>query len=162
VNDLEGNGRIHFLCYQYNAFEFIDLVDYYDLTGDAEVLPILEPLAQYLAGGITSAGAGRYDCAHSTPEVLYYSLAIAQALSQATARGLGSYQDLVDRTYSNALIRQRVDGGFAFHSRANYGVLCDRRSYPRYLSMILNHLLREHLTRNGTTISGRQSVTKAV
>lgn len=145
VTDLAGNGRVHFLCYQYNAFEFMDLVEYYRLTADEEILPVLEPLARYLSGGITPDGAGRYDCAHATPEVLYYSLAIAQALSQATALGLGSYRDLVDRTYAKVLMHQRVDGAFRFHSRANYRVLCDRRSYPRYLSMILHHLLREHM-----------------
>jgi hypothetical protein len=43
------------------------------------------------------------------------------------------------------LSQQRQDGGFAFYSRHNYGFLRDTRSYPRYLSMILNHLLREHM-----------------
>jgi hypothetical protein len=161
VTDLAGNGRLHFLCYQYNAFEFIDLVEYHRLTGDADVMPILEQLARYLAGGITPAGCGRYDCSQTTPEVLYYSLAIAQALSQATALGLGSYQDLVDRTYANVLMRQRDDGRFTFHSRANYYVLCDRRSYPRYLSMILRHLLLEHMARRGKA-SGTKPLVKNV
>lgn len=143
VTDLEGNGRIHFLCYQYNAFEFMDLVSYFRITNDEEVWPVLEKLAAYLSTGVTDRGACRHDCSHTAPEVLYYSVAIAQALSQATTLGLGDYSMLVDRAYLNVTSRQRADGSFAFHSRCNYAILCDRRSYPRYLSMILNHLLRE-------------------
>ena len=145
VTDLEGNGHIHFLCYQYNAFEFMDLVSYYRITNDEEVWPVLEKLAAYLSTGVTDRGVCRYDCSHANPEVLYYSAAIAQALSQATTLGLGDYSMLADRAYRNVTSRQKDDGSFAFHSLANYGVLCDRRSYPRYLSMILNHLLRERI-----------------
>jgi hypothetical protein len=36
--------------------------------------------------------------------------------------------------------RQREDGSFP-HSRADYRILSDRRSYPRNLAMILVHLL---------------------
>jgi len=132
---------IHFLCYQYNAFEFMDLVIYYRLTGDASVFDILRPLARYLAGGLTPAGFAKYDCHHDTPEVPYYTLAVAQALSQASELGLGDFDRLVTRAYRQVLDKQRANGRFAYHSRANYGVLSDRRSYPRYLSMMLFHLL---------------------
>jgi len=133
--------RVHFLCYQYNAFEFMDLATYYRLTGDACLLDILRPLARYLAGGLTPAGFAKYDCHHDTPEVAYYTLAVAQALSQATQLGMGDFDPLVDRAYRQVLDKQRADGRFAYYSRANYGVLSDRRSYPRCLSMMLFHLL---------------------
>ena len=136
--------RIHFLCYQYNAFEFMDLVTYHRLTGDDAVKNILTPLAEYLGHGLTRDGAAKYDCHHDRPEVNYYTLAIAQALSQATQLGLGDYDLQTARAYERVLATQRADGGFAYHSRANYGFLSDRRSYPRYLSMMLYHLLLEY------------------
>jgi len=139
--------RPHFLCYQYNAFEFMDLVHYFRLTGDQAVWPILEPLAGYLSTGLTDEGVARYDCFHVKPEVTYYTIAIAQALSQATVLGIDDFRPQVDQAYARVLSQQRTDGGFEFYSYANYGALSDRRSYPRYLSMIMNHLLREYQTR---------------
>jgi hypothetical protein len=136
----------HFLCYQYNAFEFLDLVHYYQITGDRTAEAILERLADYLAGGLNASGSARFDCTHATPEVTYYTTAIARALSQATTMGLGDFGSLADEGFQHVLSHQREDGTFLFHSRANYGVLTDRRSYPRYLAMILNHLLWEAQT----------------
>ena len=147
----------HFLCYQYNAFEFMDLLHYYQLTNDAAVKPILAHLAQYLSTGLTEAGIARYDCQSATPEVAYYTSAIAQALSQATLFGLGDYQALADQAFNQVLAQQQQDGGFKFYSQTNYGFLADRRSYPRYLAMILNHLLKEYQTRSlDVTISNEE------
>lgn len=137
----------HFLCYQYAAFEFLDLVLYYQTTGDRTVWPILERLAGFLSGGLNANGAARFDCNRATPEVTYYTAAVARALSQATTMGLGDFGELADRGFQHVLSLQRPDGSFAFHSRANYHLLTDRRLYPRYLAMILNHLLWESTTR---------------
>jgi hypothetical protein len=68
---------------------------------------------------------------------------VARALSQATAVGIADYRPLAERAYRRVLSQQQEDGGFRFYSRANYGLLSDRRSYPRYLCMILFHLLDE-------------------
>jgi hypothetical protein len=138
------DGQLHFLCHQYNAFEFVDLVHYQRITADESVLPMMEQLAGYLATGITGQGYARYDCENDKTEVVYYTAAVAQALSQATALGFGDYAGLAERAYGRVLKLQRPDGGFPFHSRRNYGFLSDRRSYPRYLSMILHHFLLEH------------------
>jgi len=138
-----GKGRPHFLCYQYNAFEFLDLVQYYRLTGNRAIWPVLERLARFLSKGIAESGAARYDCHREEPEVPYYTAALAAALSQATALGLGDFRPLADRAYQRVLSQQRTDGQFEFFSRGNYGWLTDRRSYPRNLSMILYHLLLE-------------------
>jgi hypothetical protein len=146
VGSRENRDRPHFLCYQYNAFQFLDLVHYVQITCDRAVWPILERLAGYLAGGLNEAGAGRYDCAEATPEVTYYTSAIARALSQATRMGLGNFAALADRGFQHVLSHQCADGSFQFHSRGNYGLLTDRRSYPRYSAMILNHLLGEART----------------
>jgi len=65
------------------------------------------------------------------------------ALSRATVLGLGDFRVLADQAYRRVLSLQRTDGGFEFFSQGNYGLLTDRRSYPRNLSMILCHLLSE-------------------
>lgn len=135
--------RVHFLCFQYNAFEFMDLVHYYHLTCDEEIWPVIEQLAKYLSTGLTEEGTARFDCHHKTPEVPYYTVAIARALSMATDLGLGDYRELSTRAFQQVLSQQRADGGFNYHSRKNYRFLTDRRSYPRYLSMMLHHLLSE-------------------
>ena len=145
LGDTAATDRIHFLCFQYNAFEFMDLVHYRQLTDDEETLPVMQRLAQYLATGMSPRSACRYDCLQQLPEVTYYTGALAQALSQATRLGLVDGRQLAEDGYSRVLSQQTADGGFQTYSRNNYGYLRDRRSYPRYLSMILHHLLREFL-----------------
>ncbi len=135
--------RIHFLCHQYNAFEFLNLADYYDISGDREILPVLQKLAKYLAIGITATGACRYTCGKEFPEVAYYTTALGAALRRATCMDFGNYSTLADKAYSRLLSQQKRDGNFAFYSRKNYGFLSDKRSYARYLAMILYHLLLE-------------------
>ncbi len=145
-----GRTRVHFLCYQYNAFEFMDLVHYHRITGDPGALPVLEGLAAYLTGGLVG-GTARYDCTHLKPEVAYYATAVARALSQAHGLGMADGSAEVAAAYRRTLAHQEADGSFAFHSRNNYRFLTDRRSYPRYLSMMLHHLLLEGLgPREGT------------
>ncbi|MCB0087545.1 MAG: hypothetical protein KDE54_06515 [Caldilineaceae bacterium] len=135
--------RIHFLCHQYNAFQYLNLADYYRFTGDTAIVDVLKNLARFVATGITAEGACRYDCLHQTPEVTYYGVAAGAALRDASMSGWGDYHDLADRAYAKALSIQQPSGAFAYHSRQNYGYLSDQRSYPRYLSMVLYHLLLE-------------------
>lgn len=142
--------RIHFLCYQYNAFEFMDLVSYYKITGDADIQPVIRRLAEYLSGGLTDEGNGRFDCHKETPDVLYYTVAIARAISLANELGLADCSAIVDRAFRGALDKQKSNGHFEYHSRKNYKLIADRRSYPRYLSMILHHLLLEGQQRMGS------------
>ncbi len=143
VISLTEEGRPHFLCFQYNAFEFMDLAQYHRITGDETVWKVMDKLARYLSTGLSDAGFTRYDCQHEHPQVLYYTTALGEALSQATLLGLGDYREIADRALEKVLSFQKKDGGFAFFSRANYGILADRRSYPRNLSMMLYHLLLE-------------------
>ncbi|MDG5467417.1 hypothetical protein P9J64_03690 [Deltaproteobacteria bacterium IMCC39524] len=132
--------RIHFMCYQYNAFQFMDLANYYTFTSDSVVRSILEKLARFLSSGVTEKGHCRFNCFKIFPEVNYWTTALAAALRQAHQLGLGDYLKKSERCFEHALTHQSADGGFSF-SRKSYGALTDRRSYPRYLSMILNHLL---------------------
>jgi len=141
VTKAKNRGRTHFLCYQYNAFQFLNLADYFDLSKDKTVIPILEKLTRFVANGVTDSGAARYSCEKRVPEVLYYGAALAAALSRASALGLGDHRDVSNRAYQRLLSRQRDDGGMLYYSRRNYRVFSDRRSYPRYLAMILYLLL---------------------
>jgi hypothetical protein len=143
VDNPGGTDRVHFLCYQYNAFQLLNLITYYRLTGDEEIVPVLKKLARFVSTGVSAAGAACYDCNHELPEVSYYTAAIAASLSQATMAGLGDYRSLADRVYQRVLSQQNKEGGIAFFSRGNYKLLADRRSYPRSQSMILYHLLLE-------------------
>lgn len=135
--------RPHFMCYQYNSFEFMDLAHYYDLTQNPTVLPILRKLSAFLETGITPAGSCRYNCDKQFPEVNYWTAALATALAEAQLLGLGEHDVIVRRMLERLLSRQRSDGGFEFSYR-NYRMLRDSRSYPRYLSMIL-YLLLTHV-----------------
>jgi hypothetical protein len=138
-----GSGeRMHFLCFQYNAFQFFNLADYYRVTADPAVWPLMEGVARFVSQGVSESGAARYDCHHEQPEVSYYTSALAGALSLATAMGLGDYRELAGRAYGRVLSQQRRDGGMSFFSRRNYGFLSDKRSYPRSQAMILYHLLQ--------------------
>jgi hypothetical protein len=65
----------------------------------------------------------------------------AAAFRYSSALGIGDYQGLANRAYRYVLSRQRGNGSFP-HSHGDYRVLSDRRSYPRYLAMILYHLLQ--------------------
>ena len=132
--------RPHFMCYQYNAFEFIDLAEYFQITGDVRVRQILVRLGAFLSSGLTADGSSRYNCHKDHPEVHYWTAALAAALHKVVELEMGDYGELSERAYEHLLSQQKPNGGFDF-SRRNYAVLKDSRSYPRYLSMILWHLL---------------------
>jgi uncharacterized protein YyaL (SSP411 family) len=136
-------GRPHFLCFQYNAFQFLDLLHYYQLTHDQKIVPVLERLATFLSTGLGKSGAARYDCFRETPEVPYYTAVVAAALSQATAMGWGDHHEVANKAFRRVMQLQRPDGSVAFFSRGNYKVLTDRRPYVRNLAMILTHFLME-------------------
>ena len=133
--------RIHFLCYQYNAFQFLDLLEYFNFSQDSKILPVLEKLAPFVSKGVMETGATRYDCHHDKPEVVYYNTAVGAALNEATNLGMGNYRNLSDLTYERVISLLKTGGGVRFHSEGSYRLLTDRRSYPRYLAMILYHLL---------------------
>jgi hypothetical protein len=132
--------RPHFMCFQYNSYQLLDLAHAYQLRPSERLAEILHKLAAFVATGVRADGSCRYNCHAATPEVTYWGAAIGNALRTAHDLGLGDYLELSERAYAHLLSRQRSDGGFDF-SRHNYRFLRDSRSYPRYLSMILHHLL---------------------
>ena len=132
--------RPHFMCFQYNSYQLLDLAYTYELRPNERLHLILQKLAGFVATGVRADGSCRYNCTNETPEVNYWGAAIGNALRKAHQLKLGEYMALSERAYDHLLSRQRVDGGFDF-SHYNYRILRDRRSYPRYLAMILEHLL---------------------
>jgi hypothetical protein len=132
--------RDHYLCFQYNAFEFLKLAWCNGLRTSATSSRILPSLARYLAAGVRTNGSSATDCFHigSGPEVDYYTAVLAAALGEACRLGL--LIDNGDRCYARLLERQRPDGSFRF-STGDWGFLSDGRSYPRQSVMTLFHLL---------------------
>lgn len=143
LGEQPGQDRVHFLCHQYNAFEFLDLVHYMRITGDDSVLPILEPLAGFLLSGLDPGGRPAYECGRWWPQVLYYAVAIARALSEAARLDLADSSASARAGFEWALAHQRTDGSFRPYSRGDYKIFRDDRSYPRANSMILAHLVQE-------------------
>lgn len=137
------NSRPHYLCYQYNAFQFLHLAWSNSLMPGCWADLVIRRLARYLETGVQPTGACSKDCRHARgggPEVDYYTAVMGAALYEASRRGLGVRPELVEACYNRLLSHQRPDGRFD-HSYRDYGFLSDRRSYPRYLAMTLFHLL---------------------
>jgi hypothetical protein len=135
--------RPHYLCYQYNAFQFLHLAWSKALMPGTSAERLIPKLAEFLATGVQPAGACAKNCSHARgggPEVDYYTGAMAAALHEAQRLRLGVAPELTDACYNRLLAHQRSDGGFNYSHR-DYGFLSDHRSYPRYLAMTLFHLL---------------------
>lgn len=131
--------RAHFQCYQYNAFLCLDLIRCYELTGHIESVATVPRLLGFLSTGVAPDGHAFYECGNAHRAVTYHAAAVAAALSAGARIGVTA-RDQADRAYAYVLGRQRPDGGFPYSER-DYRLLSDRRSYPRYLAMILFHLL---------------------
>lgn len=135
-----GQRRQHFQCYQYNAFQCLDLMRYYELTEHPDALPLIEKVLSFLRSGLAGNGHAFFDCHNRYRTVTYHAAALARAFGRAQEIGIEGYDLLVDRAYTYLLTAQRPDGSFAF-SQGDYFFLSDQRSYPRNLAMILYHLL---------------------
>ena len=131
------NRRDHFQCYQYNAFLCLDLIRYYELTGDINALALVRKVLSFLSGGVAPNGHAFYACGNRHRAVTYHAAALGAALR---AGGKLGSPEMSDRAFAYVMARQRSDGGFPYSER-DYAMLSDRRSYPRYLAMILLHLL---------------------
>jgi hypothetical protein len=142
VGEGASSDRVHFLCQQYNAFQFMNLADFRRISDDSGADEVLARLAAFLDSSLLDDGRARYDCESDSPEVLYYAVACARALSIAARLGLVEPSERVDRAFRRVLSAQMTNGSFPY-SRSNYGVLHDLRPYPRYLAMILTFLAQE-------------------
>jgi len=139
----------HYLCYHYNAFEFLDLFHYYEIINDERIRIILEKLGKFLSTGVTEIGSIKYDCFQTFPENIFYSGVVGAALIGAASIGFKGYEKHIKHAYDFLFQNQKPEGSF-IHSRHDMlyiikpfeiGFLTDKRSYPRPLSYILQHLL---------------------
>jgi len=135
--------RQHYLCFQYNAYQFLHLAWSSRLKPDLGLQTVLARLARFLQSGVKATGACANDCASVAgggPEVDYYTAALGAALYEAAKLGLVENTALSQACYARVLAHQRPDGSFAY-SQGDYGFLRDQRSYPRPQAMTLFHLL---------------------
>jgi uncharacterized protein YyaL (SSP411 family) len=135
-----GDGRPHFQCYQYNAFACLDLLRYYNVTGSAAAKQLITKVLRFLGSGLAVAGYAFYECGNDYRKVSYHTAVLWAVFEKARKLNIQEYRDLADRATTYLVGLQRPHGGF-FHSQGDYYLLSDRRSYPRYLAMILYFLL---------------------
>ncbi|MGE5325422.1 MAG: hypothetical protein ACM3NO_00165 [Deltaproteobacteria bacterium] len=135
-------GRDHYLCFQYNAHQFIHLCRSEMLRPGTGAKPIFTRLWKFLQRGVRPNGSCANDCASlgGGPEVNYYTAALGSASHYAFRMGVDPSDEIAQRCFARVLARQNADGRFGF-STGNYGFLRDGRSYPRYQAMTLYHLL---------------------
>jgi hypothetical protein len=130
---------VHFQCPQYHAFQCLDLLRYAALTSDALAADVAVRIAAFLRRSVVDDGIVPYACDRARPHVTYHLAAVAAALAES-GRGDPDARLLTARLLCQLLALQRTDGSFP-HSRGDYGLLSDRRAYPRHLAMVLLHLL---------------------
>jgi uncharacterized protein YyaL (SSP411 family) len=135
--------RPHYLCYQYNAYQLINLLAVFERCLDPRVLELARRCAEFLRCAQNVEGSCRNSCLKAKPEFDYHTAALAHAYLSAYRAGLGEeYLERSQRAFAYLLSHQRPDGGWR-HSTGDYGgLLSDGRSYPRYLAMTLFHLLQ--------------------
>ena len=135
----------HFQCFQYHSFIYLDAWNYYHMTGDERIVEILRGLLRFLEGALAPSGYGYYQCGQHYRTVNYHTAAIATALH--TSHNIGLSQDKVadyrrrSQLAFDYLLKQQQPDGSISHSRGDYRFICDHRRYPRYLAMMLYHLL---------------------
>lgn len=132
--------RRHFQCFQYAAFQCLDLAGYHRLTGDRRALEVVSGLAMFLRSGLGPDGRPRYDCGGDPRAVVYHAAAIGAALVVASRLRVIDALASAELALDWALARQRPDGSLPF-SLGDHGLLDDVRSYPRNEAMVLHHLL---------------------
>lgn len=135
-----GRIRAHFQCFQYNAFMALDLLHFARLTGVQAAADLALRTVGFLETGQDEDGRAAYSCEERYRTVTYHSAVVAAAFRVAAELGNDRLNALSERGYAHVLQQQRPDGGMP-HSRGDYRVLADSRSYPRYLAMICYHLL---------------------
>jgi hypothetical protein len=132
--------REHYLCFQYNAFQFLKLAWTAALQPRSLLPDVLRQSARFLEKGVTATGASAASCHKLKTEMDYHTAVLGAALFEAERLGLVEQRGLSEHCFARLLARQRPDGSFAYSS-GDYGFLRDGRSYPRQMAMTLFHLL---------------------
>lgn len=140
IDSISCKGKAHYLCYQYNSFEFLDLARVYEITKNQTIYSIMTKLLDFLSTGITDFGSAKYNCFQNYPIVNYYTAVMGAAFLIGRKMGLGYFNSSENKIYQCLLSQQKQSGSFIC-SKRDYFIFSDKRSYPRQLSMILKHLL---------------------
>jgi hypothetical protein len=148
------SGRTHFQCFQYNAFQCLDLMRYHEITGDTNTRSLIRGVLAFLRTGLAPTGRAFYQCDNRHTAVTYHTAAVAAALVRAASLGIDGYSEAASKAYSYLLGLQRRGGSF-HHSSGDYLILADHRSYPRNLAMIAYHLLDGHTASQDGTAGRR-------
>lgn len=156
----------HFQCFQYHGFLLLDMLDYFEVSGDERAVPIMQGLARFLVTGVTAAGDVLYQCGVAHRHVNYHAAVTMAALQQFWLQcpadcdpGLSQQiAGCVQRIERQLIGRQRADGSLP-HSRGDYRLLSDQRAYPRYLAMMLLHfLLTRPVAASAASYTSRESL----
>ena len=132
--------RRHFQCFQYNAFQCLDLMRFFELRGGEILCPLTYNLLHFLQSGLSPAGYVYYQCGVRHRRVTYHTAVLSAAFRTAQRHGAEEFRPLADRAVDYLLKTQHPHGGFSY-SHGDYRLLNDHRSYPRYQAMIMFHLL---------------------
>ena len=89
--------RVHFQCYQYNAFLCLDLIRHYELTRDTDSLALVPRLLDFLATGVAPNGHAFYACGNVHRAVTYHASAVGAALLCERQRWACTAYDAADR-----------------------------------------------------------------
>ncbi len=145
--ELNNPRMLHFQCFQYHGFLLLDMLDYFEVSQDPRAIPIMDGLAKFLVTGITASGDVMYQCGVAHRHVNYHAAVTMAALWQYVVKCTSSEPKLnesirqkVPTMLAQLTAKQREDGSLP-HSRGDYRILSDQRSYPRYLAMMLLHFL---------------------
>lgn len=132
--------QTHFQCFQYQAFLYLDLREYFQLTGDERAKEVLVGVLRFLKHGVSPEGVVYYQCGEMRRRVNYHTAAVAAALATGSEFGMPDCETVSEKALRHLLHQQREDGSIP-HSRGEYRILCDNTAYPRYLAIIIQHLV---------------------
>src|SRR5581483_7363263 len=89
--------RLHFQCYQYNAFQALGLMRYPELTDDPAPLPIIRAVLRFLRTGLATDGHVFYQCGNAHRAVTYHAAAVGAAFARASQLSIDDGDQLADR-----------------------------------------------------------------
>lgn len=141
----------HYRCPQYNAFEFLDLNDYYECTNDKTVINMMKKIIEYLIPKVNIDGSVPFSCNKKLPLIYYHSTVVGAALA------VGYKLINKDICLQNALkcakfvtTHQLSDGAIPYGKKTLLKIFNEKISYPRVTAFIGYHLsiINEELKRN--------------
>ncbi|MDC0527071.1 hypothetical protein OAO35_03900, partial [Euryarchaeota archaeon] len=143
VESSEVVGKEHYICFQYNAFELIDLLNFYRISPVKKLDRIIIRLSKFLLQAFDEKGASKFDCSHSFPNIFYYTSKVISALLLSKKFGFIDNVPFINNSLNLLLSNQNIDGSFPY-STNEYMFFKDKRFYPKESNFILSALLEIH------------------